>query len=147
NVGSGKDGLIGFFQDDAGQSYFMLTNLFEGQNSSASSTALSFKISFASNINEVLRLNRITGEPQKLVLNNHELFLSLPGGTGDLFKYNTGYFAGIPGGDANIDGVVDTLDFNLLAVNFAQSGKTWKQGDFTFDGVVDTIDFNVLAAN
>src|SRR5439155_26231801 len=80
-------------------------------------------------------------------LNNHELFLSLPGGTGDLFKYNTGYFAGIPGGDANIDGVVDTLDFNLLAVNFAQSGKTWKQGDFTFVGVVDTIDFNVLAVN
>jgi autotransporter-associated beta strand protein len=49
-------------------------------------------------------------------------------------------------GDANLDGTVDTVDFNNLASNFSQSGN-WSQGDFNFDGVVDTVDFNLLAAN
>ena len=50
-------------------------------------------------------------------------------------------------GDANLDGKVDTLDFNALAANFGGSGKVWSQADFNFDGVVDTLDFNNLAAN
>src|SRR5205814_6788661 len=48
--------------------------------------------------------------------------------------------------DANRDRTVDTIDFNLLATNFAQSGKTFSQGDFNYDTVVDTIDFNLLAS-
>lgn len=50
-------------------------------------------------------------------------------------------------GDANHDRTVDTVDFNILASNFSQSGKTFGQGDFNYDGTVDTIDFNLLAAN
>jgi hypothetical protein len=47
--------------------------------------------------------------------------------------------------DANLDAVVSTIDFNLLAVNFSLSGKRWSQGDFDYSGTVDTIDFNLLA--
>ena len=50
-------------------------------------------------------------------------------------------------GDANLDGKVDTLDFNNLASNFGGSGKLWTQADFNYDGVVDTLDFNFLASN
>jgi len=50
-------------------------------------------------------------------------------------------------GDANLDGKVDTLDFNSLAANFGGTGKVWTQADFNFDGVVDTLDFNNLASN
>jgi hypothetical protein len=50
-------------------------------------------------------------------------------------------------GDANLDGTVDTTDFNDLAANFGGGGKYWSQGDFNFDGAVDTTDFNALAAN
>jgi hypothetical protein len=50
-------------------------------------------------------------------------------------------------GDANFDGIVDTLDFNALAANFGGTNKTWNQADFNFDGKVDTLDFNFLAAN
>ena len=46
-----------------------------------------------------------------------------------------------------MNGTVDTIDFNLLSTNFAQSGKTWQDGDFNYSGTVDTIDFNLLAAN
>src|SRR5262249_11782946 len=50
-------------------------------------------------------------------------------------------------GDANVDGTVDTIDFNLLAANFSQSGKLWQDGDSDFNGTVDTVDFNLLASN
>jgi hypothetical protein len=50
-------------------------------------------------------------------------------------------------GDANLDGGIDLLDFNRLAVNFGRSGKVWSQGDFNYDGLVDLFDFNLLAAN
>jgi hypothetical protein len=50
-------------------------------------------------------------------------------------------------GDANLDGKVDTLDFNSLAANFGGTSKVWSQADFNYDGKVDTLDFNNLAAN
>jgi hypothetical protein len=51
-------------------------------------------------------------------------------------------------GDANLDGAVDTVDFNLLAGNFsAASGNDWAHGDFNYDSTVDTTDFNLLASN
>jgi T5SS/PEP-CTERM-associated repeat protein len=50
-------------------------------------------------------------------------------------------------GDANLDGSVDTVDFNLLAANFSQPGQYWFNGDFNYDGSVDTTDFNLLASN
>jgi hypothetical protein len=51
--------------------------------------------------------------------------------------------------DANRDHGVDTVDFNILAANFSQTGRTFSQGNFDYDsaGSVDTIDFNLLAAN
>src|SRR5262249_42287304 len=50
-------------------------------------------------------------------------------------------------GDANLDGTVDTIDFNNLASNFSGSGKFWGPGDFNYDGSIDTVDFNLLASN
>jgi hypothetical protein len=50
-------------------------------------------------------------------------------------------------GDANIDGTVDTSDFNVLAANFNMTNALWQQGDFNFDGVVNALDFNNLSNN
>jgi hypothetical protein len=50
-------------------------------------------------------------------------------------------------GDANLDNVVNLQDFNALASNFAQTGRTWVQGDFTGDGLVNLQDFNRLAGH
>lgn len=54
-------------------------------------------------------------------------------------------------GDANLDGVVNTLDFNDLASNYG-AGTTdgsgvWVQGDFNYDGSVTSSDFDILAGN
>jgi hypothetical protein len=50
-------------------------------------------------------------------------------------------------GDANHDGTVDTIDFNIFASNFSQPGGQRADGDFNYDGSIDTVDFNLLAAN
>jgi autotransporter-associated beta strand protein len=50
-------------------------------------------------------------------------------------------------GDANLDGVVNGIDFGILAANFNQGVSRWDQGDFNYDGVVNGIDFGELAAN
>ena len=50
-------------------------------------------------------------------------------------------------GDATKNGVVDTLDFTILATHFGQTGQTWSTGDFNYDGAVNALDFNALATN
>jgi autotransporter-associated beta strand protein len=52
-------------------------------------------------------------------------------------------------GDANLDGVVNALDFNALATGFGQNNgsQVWVKGDFNYDGTVNTFDFNMLATN
>jgi hypothetical protein len=50
-------------------------------------------------------------------------------------------------GDANVDGVVNALDFNVLATHFGQPAQDWSGADFNADGTVSTIDFTALAQN
>jgi hypothetical protein len=50
-------------------------------------------------------------------------------------------------GDANLDGVVNALDFGILAANFNKGVTGWDKGDFNYDNVVSAIDFGELAAN
>ena len=52
-----------------------------------------------------------------------------------------------PFGDATRDGQVNLDDFNVLAANFGQGNRGWRQGDFTADGIVNLDDFNLLAGN
>jgi hypothetical protein len=47
--------------------------------------------------------------------------------------------------DANRDGKVNALDFNILASNFGHSGATFSQGNFNYDATVNTSDFMILA--
>src|SRR5436305_9067643 len=50
-------------------------------------------------------------------------------------------------GDENLDGQVNTADFNVLAANFNGIGKSWVNGDFNYDGTVNALDFNAIATN
>jgi hypothetical protein len=50
-------------------------------------------------------------------------------------------------GDANLDGVVNALDFNAVATNFGRSGAEWAQGDFNYDGTTSAADFVALSQN
>lgn len=50
-------------------------------------------------------------------------------------------------GDANLDGIVDTLDFNIWLGNGGVSNAKWFQGDFNYDGYVDLLDFDIWLSN
>jgi hypothetical protein len=51
-------------------------------------------------------------------------------------------------GDANLDGIVGSTDFNVLVSGFGTNiNALWTQGDFNFDSRVNTLDFNSLAGN
>jgi len=50
-------------------------------------------------------------------------------------------------GDANLDGLVNAADFNIMAANFNQSVTGCDEGDFNYDGLVNAADFAALAAN
>jgi hypothetical protein len=77
----------------------------------------------------------------------------------DLFTSFPATFAGEPiddttlilrlvrAGDANLDGVVNLRDFNVLARNFGTGGNLWVDGDFNYDLLVNLEDFNRLAIN
>src|SRR5207248_6568214 len=50
-------------------------------------------------------------------------------------------------GDSNLDGTVNSNDFNALANHFNQLNKSWVDGDFNNDGIVNALDFNAVATN
>ncbi|MEM9295086.1 MAG: MYXO-CTERM sorting domain-containing protein, partial [Planctomycetota bacterium] len=45
------------------------------------------------------------------------------------------------------DGVVDLLDFDILAQNFGDDNGAYDTGDFNGDFAVDLLDFDILAQN
>jgi len=141
-------GLIGFFHDDNNEQYFMLTNMKHGRGLTVAGASGAFNILFDSSTNAIYRLNRLTGAPERIALSNHILQLTLPGGTGDLFKYDNGYFTGIVAGDADLDGDVDLSDLGTLASSYGiTNGGLWLTGDFDLDGDIDLADLSTLAAN
>ena len=50
-------------------------------------------------------------------------------------------------GDSNLDGSVNAIDLNNLALSWRQNTSEWSRGDFTANGVVDSADLNALALN
>jgi chitodextrinase len=114
-TGAEKDGFIGFFNDDTGKKYFMLTNAYR-------SGALNFSITFDASVNQITRLNRNTGAQEVLNLNNHVLNLNLPAGTGDLFCMTTnGFDLGPPTGSVAINGGAAATGSRSVTLTIAAS--------------------------
>jgi hypothetical protein len=159
--GTGKDALIGFFEDDAGQKYFMLTNVYQDQALSAAAATLNFNLTFDASVSTVWRLRRDTGVAEALTVpGSHILNISLPGGTGDLFKYDDGDFAitgcadpshAYPTGDLTGDCRVNFLDFSVLAYNWldeaCQTPYWCENADMDMNETVTTDDLNQIVEN
>ena len=92
--GEYKDGLLGFFTDDRGEPYFMLTNLWHDKGGTAEDFELTFTVRFKPQVTELYRLNRLSGNVETVEVTGGELTIRLPGGTGDLFRYTPGPFPG-----------------------------------------------------
>ena len=159
-----KDGFIGFFEDDDAQQYFMLVNTYKGQGLSSAATTLNFEIEFDSSVTTIWRLRRDTGAVEAVavpeVLGVRTLSLALPGGTGDLFKYDNANFATsgcadlahpYPIGDMTCDCRVDLDDFSILSSRWFDTtciNTNWCDGsDLDMSGSVTVDDFGVFAEN
>ncbi|KPK86386.1 MAG: hypothetical protein AMJ81_01350 [Phycisphaerae bacterium SM23_33] len=53
---------------------------------------------------------------------------------------------GSPAGDANYDGKVDGLDYDVWSLHYQQAGN-WGDGNFNGDALVDGLDYNVWSLN
>jgi hypothetical protein len=146
--GSYENGQIGFFEDDQAHKYFMVTNLNHGHTASAAATSLDFTIDFDTSVTELLRLNRLTGKQELIVLNSNTLDFTLPGGTGDLFKYNDGIFPGFILGDFNDENGINNLDIDLLFAKIGAGGVFDSRFDVTLDGsLINSADMDELIHN
>ncbi|MEM7682722.1 MAG: choice-of-anchor tandem repeat NxxGxxAF-containing protein [Planctomycetota bacterium] len=93
-------------------------------------------------------LNEGTAGRSQLFNNNDELLLPITftDGTSGLFVVDLSPAPIVVIGDGNCDGVVDLLDFDILAANFGNNVTGGvKDADFNGDGVVDLLDFDILA--
>ena len=93
--GAGHNGLVGFFRDDAADAYFMVVNLRHGEGLAAADAPLAITLQFAPSVERVARLSRETGAVEMLPVPDGTLTLTLPGGTGDLFKTDDSRFPGL----------------------------------------------------
>jgi hypothetical protein len=168
NLGSCNNGLpgdviVGFFKvlDESfdgtaysNQKYFMVTNGLSDGSGSASATQQKIRLTFnmgSSGITSLQRLSRYNGKIEIVPLTSegngiYSLDLTLDGGTGDLFKYNTGApFVAVDtlAGDFNGDGKVNATDIDLLSAAIKTTNPDSKF-DLTGEGSVNSADMDYL---
>lgn len=90
-----RDALVGFFQDDQGEDYLMLTNLWHDEGVAASQRSMKVTLKLQSGVTSIGRLSRETGKPELLTVTGDTFELTLPGGTGDLLRLGSAKFPGL----------------------------------------------------
>ena len=129
-TGDKKDGLIGFFTDDTGQRYFMLTNLYRGPSLSQYDASLGFTVTFDAGIDGLWRINRETGAQQWVALTDHVLTTTLQGGSGDLYTYDgSGFDLSAPEGNISINsGAASTTSTSVTLTLLATDNRPGDSG-------------------
>jgi len=87
--------LVGFFDDQAGQEYFMVVNMMHGLNMSKMDALRTVRLTFEHTVAKIERLNRLTGQVELLATvpgegGTMQIDVQLEGGSGDLFKWHNG---------------------------------------------------------
>ena len=90
-----RDVLVGFFKDDHGGDYFMLTNLWHGEGVSSARRSMTVTLKLHPGVTTIGRLSRETGKPERLSVKGDELEVTLPGGTGELLRFGSAEFPGL----------------------------------------------------
>ena len=90
-----RDVLVGFFKDDHGGDYFMLTNLWHGEGVSSARRSMTVTLKLHPGVTTIGRLSRETGKAERLSVKGDELEMTLPGGTGELLRFGSAEFPGL----------------------------------------------------
>jgi len=73
----------------------MVTNLWQNAGATASERAVPVSIRMAPEVKSLHRLDRVTGKVERIKTKDQTFRITLPGGTGDLFKIDDGKFPGL----------------------------------------------------
>ena len=73
----------------------MVTNLWQNAGATASDRAVPVSIRLAPEVKSLHRLDRMTGKVERMKIKDRTVRITLPGGTGDLFKIDDGQFPGL----------------------------------------------------
>jgi len=93
NIEGAESALVSFFEDEYGGDYFMIVNLVHGADLDKDEAEDTMLLFFDPDVTSIQRLNRFTGDVETLNTTNNPsggnryLYITLEGGTGDLFKY------------------------------------------------------------
>ncbi|MFI4912324.1 MAG: hypothetical protein ACIAQZ_11720 [Sedimentisphaeraceae bacterium JB056] len=83
------DILLGQFEDDAGNFYFMVTNLNRGPTKDKADATCNIVLDFSPGIDQIYRLNPATGDWDKWYTDaNNSVNYAVYGGTGEVFCYS-----------------------------------------------------------
>ena len=115
---------------------------------------IDFDLATLPGVDSLLRMSRETGMIEEVGLSPlggdmYRLEWTLDGGTGDLFKFhNGGTFVGqdaiLISGDVDGDGLVGSVDWNIILSNWGMTGATRADGDLNGDYSVGTADYTEL---
>ena len=114
-VGRDHNALIGFFRDDTDGEYFMIVNLRQAESADAEDLPLTVTVTLDGSVEQLGRLSRETGQPEMvsvrekthmleriydgvkktIPITHKTLTVTLPGGTGELFKLDDAEFPGL----------------------------------------------------
>ena len=135
------------------QLYFMVTNGFTGPDGTAADYRQRITINFLASVGPTIQyLDSETGQVGLLNLpfapttqTRRQLIIELDGGSGMLFKFNTGGpFLGIEASaDFDLDGDVDGADLLRWQRGVGAADAIYGSGDANSDGVVNHLDLNV----
>lgn len=90
--------MVGFFRDSLDEEYFMVVNKANSRSLEVDSETLTQSVTLVlrEDVSALQRLDRETGQVETVELVDHTFSFTLPGGTGDLFKYaGDNPFAGV----------------------------------------------------
>jgi hypothetical protein len=90
-----RDILVGFFRDDQGRDYFMLTNLWHGEGVPSARRSVTVTLKLQPGVTTIGRLSRQTGKAERLTVKGDEFAVTLPGGTGELLHFGSAEFPGL----------------------------------------------------
>ncbi|MHB9071532.1 MAG: hypothetical protein ACYC54_14335 [Sedimentisphaerales bacterium] len=125
-AGTNNNAVLGYFEDDNGDDYFMLVNVKRAKDTSAWDTRLDFTIHFSASVTSLYKMNRDTGLIEYVPITNGSVTLTILGGTGELFKINSYSFVGLPLGQT-----MTLFTDGFESGNFTTGGWTTQNGDAT----------------
>jgi hypothetical protein len=84
------EALVGYFEDEAGDTWALLVNRRHGNKWSSSTSRLSAQVFVHPSVRSITEIDRLNGFEKPIPIDDGNFFITLPGGTGSLLRIKMG---------------------------------------------------------